>query len=203
MFKELSFNLLTQMLNKMIQSDPFALDYLVPLAHKSMRLIVLKTPVDLWIQFYANSIEIKAFQAQDKATITLSGAPSDLLKFAKTHEHTRLLMEKNVKIDGELDVLLDIKRLQEELAIDWESLLAEQLGDFTANRLMTLGKSLHDKVRYQLRRTCQHVEDYLRHETTLVVQRKELEQFSQQSLMLRREIDRIDARIKRIEHKKH
>ena len=74
---------------------------------------------------------------QQEADVSLSGNPSDLLNWLKGGTNTT-----GVNVSGDLGILKQIQTLLKSLDIDWESMLADQIGDFPVALLSSVGKEI-------------------------------------------------------------
>lgn len=199
MLKQLGLKKLAQAINKILASDPLSLEEVQQLQAQVLRIELLKTPFIILVEFHPYGIELKQANADSKATVSLTGKPSALLRFAKTNSQTQMLMDKEVKINGDLELLMQIKKIQQRLAIDWEGLLAEYVGDFVANRFMMLAKRAKAKISSQLQSLRADSLDYLHYEIQLLPTREEVNQFHDDLRDLRRDIERLEVKIKKQE----
>lgn len=194
MIKQLGLQKFNQLINRVLATDPEALRALSKLQGQTLRVQVLKTPFDVSVHFDKSGIEIAPASAY--ATVTLIGTPSALLRFAKTDSHTQMLMDKTVKINGDLDLLMELKKIQERLQLDWEELLSQHVGDFVANRLMLLANHLTRRVQHHWRSFKKDGLDYMHYEAGLLPTQHEVEQFYTDVRDLRRDIERLEQKIK-------
>jgi ubiquinone biosynthesis protein UbiJ len=200
MLKQLGLQKISQFINQALSTDPEALAELARLQEQTLRIQVLKTPFDVCIQFHANGIAILS-AASPAATVTLSGTPSALLRFAKTDSHTQMLMDKAIKINGDLDLLMQLKKIQERLHLDWEELLARYFGDFAANRFMLAANKVKERLGYHMRSLKASSLDYVHHEAALLPTAAEVEEFYAGVRDFRRDIERLEHKIKMLRKK--
>ncbi len=203
MLTQITLNKLSHAINKILATDPLALKSLAELHPKTLAIHFEKIPFAVWVEFRANGIALKPLLDNTLPTVSLSGSPSALLRFAKTDSHTQMLMDKKIKIHGDLDVLMTVKKIQHDLIIDWEGLLAEYLGDFPANRLMSIARRAKRKLFRHLGLLKDDSLNYLHHEIALLPTAPEVEQFYQEIRELRRDIDHFAIRLKRMKQKNH
>jgi ubiquinone biosynthesis protein UbiJ len=197
MFKNLALKKMAQAINKMLATDPFVLQQFSALQEKTLRLQILKTPFDFLIIFHAAGIELDFFTADDLATVEMSGTPTSLLRFAKTTEQTQMLMDKKIQIKGDLDLLMQIKKIQQQIVIDWEGLCAEYLGEFFSDRLFSFAKIGKEKISDHLQQFQADSLNYLHDELQLLPTEAEIHDFYEDIRDLRRDIDRLDRCLKK------
>jgi ubiquinone biosynthesis protein UbiJ len=108
----------------------------------------------------------------------------------------RSLFHDKVRISGDVEVGQNVKKLFDELQIDWEGHLAHFTGDVVAHQLGTLVRKGR-KVKAQLQDTfCQNVSEHLQEELRLLPSHQELEDFYQDVDDLSLAVDRLQARLK-------
>lgn len=196
MFKQYSLKKISAALNKIFATDPYVFSQFAALEQKTLRVTLLKTPFDLIVTFHQEGIALTSATVHDQATVQLSATPSNLLRFARTKEHTQMLMEQKIQIKGDMDLLMQIKKIEQQLSIDWEGLLAEYLGDFTANRLCSLLKYTKEKITDHLNLLRSDTLDWLHDDLQCLPRVVEANHFYQGVRTLRRDIDRFEARLK-------
>lgn len=196
MLKQLGLQKLSVLINKILATDPLALNELAQLNTKTLCVRVDKTPIVVWVEFSCEGVQLKPAESHALASVNLTGSPSALLKFAKTESHTQMLMDKKIKIQGDLDVLMELKKIQQRIMIDWEGLLAEYIGDFTANRLMMLARHTKKKIAHHLGLLREDSLNYLHHEAVLLPTAPEVDAFYHDIRELRRNIERLETRLK-------
>ena len=189
---------ITQMLNKILSSDPFVLQDFAALSGKTLRVRLLKTPGDFLIHFDASGLALSIYQPEDPVTVMIAGAPLSLLRFARTDAQTKMLMDKTVQITGDVDLLMMIKKIQSRLSIDWEGLFAECVGDFAANRIFMLLKRARKKITGQANLLYRDGMDYIHHEIEVLPTRAAVEMLYEEIRALRVDVDRVALRLKKL-----
>ena len=103
---------------------------------------------------------------------------SDCTIKTSLHTLTKLKAEQQLTTlikQGELDVLGDIKvaqqfsALPEQLEIDWQSELANHIGDIPTHKLLHFGSNITKSVKYKVKQLENDVSEYVIHEKRLVV----------------------------------
>jgi len=196
MLKQYSLKKISTALNNMLATHPYVSSQFAALQQKTLRITLLKTPFDLVVTFHQDGIALAAATHSQEATVQLTATPANLLRFARTKEHTQMLMEQKIQIKGDLDLLMQIKKIEQQLAIDWEGLLAEYLGDFAANRLWSLFKIAKEKITHHAKLFGADTMNWLYDDLQCLPRASEANHFYQGVRALRRDIDRFEARLK-------
>jgi len=106
---------------------------------------------------------------------------------------------KDVQIEGDVSLASSIVQALKRLDPDWPEWLADKIGDVAANqveRLLNSGKQF-------LKRTSQtrliEWADFLQFEANIIVSAEELAAFADETDRLRTDLDRLEARLQRLD----
>jgi ubiquinone biosynthesis protein UbiJ len=128
---------------------------------------------------------------------TLRGAPFALLRMG-TGRTGEGMFSGEVEIDGDVELGQQIQRVFEKLDIDWEEHLSRLTGDIIAHQV---GNSVRGLFAWGERAT-EHLgrdmADYLQEENDSLPVDWEVEEFIKGVDTLRSDVDRIEARVKRL-----
>ncbi len=194
MWESLALEKISNALNHVLHTDSASLEQLCQLAGKTLAVKVTHTPIYWLIEFTSYGVQIKKHCSSAHVTVSISGTPSALLRFSKTKSHTQMLMDKTIKIHGDLEMLFELNKIQQHLHIDWESVLAEHIGDFAANRFMQLSKKITTQVAKHLASFKKSTIDFIQHEICFPT-RPEVDDFYQQLRDLRRDIETFEKKL--------
>ncbi len=129
---------------------------------------------------------------------TLRGAPFALMRMS-TGRTGEGMFKGGVVIDGDVELGQQIQRIFERLDIDWEEHLSRLTGDIIAHQL---GNSVRDLFNWG-ERSAEHLghdtADYLQEETEILPMPWEVEGFIEEVDTLRSDVDRLEARVKRLQ----
>lgn len=188
--------LLESSLNKTLSMDPAAASKLRPLNG-----CILELNITSWDQSFFFKVEqekIVLLNADAAPTVTLSGSSMALLKLALTEDKNGLFKRKEVSLGGDAVRAQQIQTLVRNVAIDWEALLAEAIGDVPAHLVISglhSGWSWTRSISQSLR---QDLEEFLKYELQLLpnkaMARRQFEAIDQ----LRLATDRLEARFKKL-----
>lgn len=197
MLKQIFLHQVGRAINRVLQTDPLAFADLKKLAGKSVLIEIVPLTTALYLSLTPHGVQLAAHQ-QETASIKIRGKAWALMKFLKSTDHTQLLMDEHVSLQGEIDVLLKLKQLAAKTQLDLEGLIATYIGDNAANRLGLLSKRVaqHAKASYRSVKTSTTL--YLQEESQWLPTPFEVEQFIQDIQQLRQDMDRLQARIQRL-----
>lgn len=105
-----------------------------------------------------------------------------------------------VSIEGDVTFVERFSSLMRKFRIDWEELLSKVLGDIAANKVHTTLTGALNWGSDALQRVQLDVNEYVHEEARVTPPRLELEAFYQSVAGLRDGVERIEARINRLQH---
>lgn len=193
MIKEVFFHQLSRAINRVLATDPLALEDLKKHSGKALLIELEPMKLTVYVLFTDWGIQLKN-QHDTAANVRLSGKPLALLAFAKSPDQTKMLMDEAVSLSGEIDLLLKLKQWAQVTQLDIEGLVAEYIGDTAANRLGLLTSHLAKRLRSSLHSLKHSTTLYLQEESQLLPSAPEVEQFIQEVNQFRQDVERATAR---------
>ncbi len=140
-------------------------------------------------------IETEWSQAAD---VTINTTLSGLLKLSRSDNPATAISAGDVEIEGDLRLAQKFADTLAGIDFDWEQQLSKYSGDFLANRI---GMFVREGSKW-LQQTGTNLRtdtaEYLTEESDILPTKVEIEQFSSEVENLRDAVDRLEARINRI-----
>jgi ubiquinone biosynthesis protein UbiJ len=141
-----------------------------------------------------------AYEAEPDCIVR--GSPVALLSMMTAEHREDAVFRGGIEIDGDNRVAQTLGEVMRGLDIDWEEQLSKLLGDTLAHRLMVRARAggrwaerSGDVARENLR-------EYLQEEAGVVPSRAELEDFFAAVDTLRDDVERLAARVERLNHRR-
>jgi len=131
-----------------------------------------------------------------EADATISGTPLALGKMGLAKDPKDLLFSGEIVIEGDTAVANRFNRLLSQLDIDWEELLAQNIGDIAAHKLGNLFQSANQWFNRSTNSVVLDSGEYIQEEANLSPSNAELRQFINKVDELREATDRLEAKIK-------
>jgi len=200
MLETLALNSLEKAINTYLRLDPYTIDRIKAIAGKRV-LLEFK---DIGISFYAEFAEdgIKLFKESIvEADTTISGTPISLMRAAWAGHTHRGLFAEDVSVSGDMELGQEVQAILNEIDIDWEAHLANLVGDVVATQVSGVVKQLFSWGKYAEETMEKNVSEFLQEEVRLFPPREEMNDFFDDVDLLREDVDRISARIKRLSEK--
>lgn len=134
-----------------------------------------------------------------KPNTHLIGPMSEFIALATADDKPSALVNSGVRLQGDSAPLIRLADMLADIELDWEGELAKLVGDVPAHmfgeasrQLLRFGKRTHNTF-------LRHLEEYLHEEARLLPTRLEVEDFIGDVQKLAQDVERIDARIRRLQ----
>jgi len=176
--------------------DPAAQHRLSGLAGRRLRLHLGEPAVSLDVCFGTDGVEFADAAEGVTADATVETTLAGLMSLAAS----RGQRSRDVVFRGDIGTIQEIRRLVAELDIDWEEQLSHVTGDGVARRVGTGVRRGRDWGGYARGRLLEDVGEYLTEERHLLPTEAEASAFGDEVARLRADVDRLEARLKRLRH---
>lgn len=187
---------LEQAINGYLALDPASRGRLAGLAGRVIAIELRGTPLTLHLRGTDAGIQLMG-DYDGEVDTTLSGAPFSLLRMG-LGDAREALFKGDVEIRGNVELGQEFKRILDGIDIDWEEHLSHLAGDVVAHQVGTLFRDLKAFIRRGAEVIGRDASDYLRFEKEMLPLKEEVEEFLSGIDTLRSDVDRLEARIKRL-----
>ncbi|MCK5902264.1 MAG: SCP2 sterol-binding domain-containing protein [Cocleimonas sp.] len=181
-------------LNAWLTLDGETLPKFSPLQDKVICLKISGLDVTLYCLPSAKHIVVMG-EYTDIPDTTIIGSPMALIRLGTSNNSGKTLLESEVRIEGDTHLGATFSRILSEVDIDWEELLAKQVGDIVAHQVgqvTSTGKTwLHDSAEAMKLNTS----EYISEEARLTPAEAEINYYLDQVDELRFGVDRLEARL--------
>jgi len=131
----------------------------------------------------------------ERSDCTINTSIKTLQKLKAEQQLTELIKQNKLDLVGDIKVAQQFSTLAENLNIDWQSELANHIGDVPTHKIIQLSKKVSDKFNFVTKQIKADASEYLVHEKRLVVTRSQIAQFNQQVNQVSHQVDEIATRI--------
>ncbi|MDP1604949.1 MAG: SCP2 sterol-binding domain-containing protein [Legionella sp.] len=196
MIKKYSLLALQTAINHALSLDENSSAKITALHGKVIEIIVAPLGVNFFISFEAQQLKLLAQFSGEPDTIIRSN-PLGLIRLSfLPASKARSLFNDKIRLSGDVELGQEIKKLFDELDIDWEGHLAHFTGDVVAHQVGSLFKQ-GVAFQRQLSRSLHHnLTDYLQEEYRIFPPREEVEDFFHDIDLLSMDVERLQAQIK-------
>jgi ubiquinone biosynthesis protein UbiJ len=185
------------MVDRNVAGSPRARALLAELQGRSLRIAARYTPWRVTLTSMNGKLLLSR-NADGMADATLSGTPFALLSMAR-EDPQEVIRRGDVQIEGDGQIAGLFQELALLLRPDLEAELAQVIGDVPAYGMGSLLRRALDYGRNVARTGAENVGEYLAHERRALVPQAEARQFLEQVDTLRESVDRVAARVARLE----
>jgi len=193
-----------QLLNSLLQRDPHSLKKLAGHAGKVLQIDSTLPPATIRIAVQSGGIKLYAGAAEEfdlQIDARISAKSSDLTQLLFSANNNRPMANPEVSISGDVEFVQGVYGIASELEIDWESQLANIIGDVATAQLSRLFSQTLSWSRQSFKNSTGVVDEYLHEELGIVPTTAEIEQFGDNLDELKLSIDRLTARTRKIQHR--
>ena len=117
---------------RLLQTDPTTLDRLAELDGKVIALDFESTDITFFMFPTPAGIRLRN-EWDGEVDVHMKGTPSELVKMGMANKTPVTPGKINMKIEGDLHVGQQFKKILDDMQIDWEELLSQHIGDIAAH----------------------------------------------------------------------
>jgi ubiquinone biosynthesis protein UbiJ len=145
MIKDFSLKTLELAINTALKMDTQYIDKLTPLAHHSVELIVMPFQISFFMAFREDHITLSSTQNKPADTI-IQSSPMGFIRLSfLPSSKARSLFNDKIRISGNTELGMAIKKLFDGLDLDWEGHIASFTGDIVAHQIGQFVQKTQDK----------------------------------------------------------
>jgi len=191
-------------LNKLLSLDEDSEVRLKALAGARLTAFISPLPYGITLSF-SDRIDVLSEQGSFEDAVA-SLEPKDcciktLPELKETSQLTRLIQQKALFLEGELNVAQQVSALFQQLDIDIEELLAQKTNDVIAHQTVKTVKTVHEKSMSALASMAKVFGNAVVEEKQLAAHKLAVMHFSDEVNALRDRAESADARLRRLEEK--
>lgn len=198
MIKKYSLLVLEKAINHALSLDESMPNKLSALQGKVLELIISPLNVNFFICFAQHGLVLQA-NHDGHADAVIRSSPIGLIRLSLLPaSKVRSLFNDKIRISGDIEFGQQVKKLFDELDIDWEGHLAQFTGDVVAHQVGSLvrkGMAFKQQVGGSV---CQNVTEYLQEELRIFPPREEINDFFNDVDDLSLKVERLAARINQL-----
>jgi len=183
--------------SRLLQSDPTTLERLGKLDGKVIALDFESTDVTLYM--FPSEAGIRLRNEWDgEIDVHMKGTPSEMLKMGMANKAPVTPGKINIKLEGDLHVGQQFKKILDDMQIDWEELLSQQVGDTAAYHASRFLRGAHKRIREVVKTTAMNSSEYLRFEAEILPADWRVNEFIDDVDRIREDVDRMAMRVDRL-----
>lgn len=195
MIKKYSLKALEQAINFALALDEESPGKIAALQGKMVEMIITPLNVRFLIRFEDGQLKLLD-DCPDEPDTQIQSSPIGLIRLSLLPaSQARSLFNDSVRMSGDVELGQSVKKLIDELDIDWEGHLAHFTGDVVAHQLGSLfrqGLAFQQRIRHSMHA---NLTNYLQEETRLFPAREEVDDFFHDIDHISMDVERLEAQI--------
>jgi ubiquinone biosynthesis protein UbiJ len=198
MIKNYTLMALEAAINQALALDSSLGEKMQPLDGKILKMVVMPLHISFFIRFTGTTFELLS-EYEGYVDTTIHSSPLGLIRLSLLpSSKVRSLFNDKIQIQGDVELGQNVKKLFDELQIDWEGHLAQFTGDVVAHQIGSFfrqGLRAQQQVSTSLR---ENLTEYLQEELRLFPPREEMEDFFNDVDELTLHVERLTAHINQL-----
>ncbi|HAZ7572852.1 SCP2 sterol-binding domain-containing protein [Legionella sp. PATHC032] len=195
MLKEYSLKALQTAINQAMKLDEQMPQKLQKLDGKTLEMVITPLNVNFYIRFKGCEMQL-LHRIDGRPDTIIHSNPIGLIRLSLLPtSKARSLFNDKIRISGDIELGQHVKKLFDEIDIDWEGHLAHFTGDVVAHQIGSfVRKGLQFKNQFSTSMQ-QNITEFLQEELRIFPSRNELEDFFAEVDELVLSVDRLQAHI--------
>ena len=155
---------------------------------------------DLKLYFLPTADNVRVTTEYDAAPdVTIQGSALALMRLSAAEDTGRAMLEQGIKIDGDMGLGNRFSQILREIDVDWEELASRAVGDTLAHQMGQLARDTKGWLDSSAHAMRLNTREYLQEEARLLPADAEIHRYLDEVDTLRMDVDRLEARLKRLE----
>jgi ubiquinone biosynthesis protein UbiJ len=186
--------------NQALALDPVARHKLAELSGHSFKISCTAPKLD--IVMLPGSDGLQFFGHYDgPVTTTITGEASDFTRLLAATDPAGELINGRLELQGNSGPLIELQKILASLELDWEAPLVSNLGDVAGHQLAEVMRGLFGWGQQAGRSLNRQMDEFIHEEARIAPPRLEVEDFYQDLGQLRQQVDRVAARLQRLQRR--
>jgi len=184
--------------NKYLSLDPEISEQLSEFEGRCIAIEISTPPIKLFCFPRAGGLSLQTVY-EGEADCKIAGSLMGILKMIRSENPAEILSSGEVSITGDSRLAQDFSDTLSQMDIDWEELLSKLTGDFAAHRIGNVVRQGQHWLLDSMKAFRQDSTEYLQEESGILPTRIEIEKFIHDVDVLRDDVERLDAKIRKLE----
>jgi len=189
-------------LNGLLSLDEYSRENARPLTGKTIKIEL----TDLSLAFYlsiSNRQHVMILSYAEDPDVVIHATSINLAKMSTMEDANRMVLNQEVNISGDVSTVSQVQAFFSSIHIDWEEHLSRLTGDMIAHKIGNIVRDGVSWLQSSSKSLLDDVSEYVRYEAEWLPDDHENQVFISQVNQLRNDVDRLEARIKRLVHQMH
>ena len=192
-------NLMEKAFNHYLSFDPLTPEKLSRLDGKTIAIELSDARQTLYFNFTGQHVEVTQTVVESPDTI-IKGSLFSLAKTGLEKLGSSSILSSNIEIQGNSELGKQFQEILTQIDIDWEEQLSQYTGDVIAHQAGSAARTLQDWAKQTFGTLQQNTTEYLQEESRDLPHPVEVNTFLSGVDQLRMDMDRLEARIHRLQN---
>lgn len=184
--------------NRLARLDDKLLDGFESLQGKSIAIEIIDLQQTIICYPGAAGIRLSIQEPADEVDATIRARLIALVNLATESEKVSTSIQEGISFHGDVAVAQRLQKLLANVDIDWEEILSRQLGDVAGVQVYRLLSQAKSVFQQSVNSILQSGSEYMQEEVRVTPAPVELERLRADVTRLRHDVDRSEARLKRL-----
>lgn len=189
---------LNKTINAYLALDPESKNRFTALEGKTVTIKLLPLHFIFQFIFTEQGIRIQEADETTQADTQICGTPMQFMGMMINKEDRKRFFADDLTLSGNAELGQQVIALFDELEIDWEEYLSHLIGDAGAHQLSRVVSGVQQWLTNTQNILAQDINEYVHEEALWFPSREALQDFFSEIDTLRMDVDRAEAKIKRI-----
>jgi ubiquinone biosynthesis protein UbiJ len=156
---------------------------------------------DLRLYFLPTSDNVRVTTAYAaEPDVTIHGSALSLMRLSAAEDTGKVMLEQGIKIEGDMGLGNHFSQILREIDVDWEELLSRAVGDVLAHQMGQITRNAKGWLEGSAQAMRLNTREYLQEEAQILPADTEIRRYLDEVDTLRMDVDRLEARLKRLEN---
>lgn len=192
--------LLESSLNAVLSLDESWHEQANTLLGKLVKLEVTDLQLAFYL-FFNDNLKIQVLSYHENPDVLIQASSVNLAKMSMVEDAHAMVLNRDVIITGDVATVAQVEKFFASIEIDWVEHLSRLTGDMVATKVEQAVKSARAWLKQSADSLANNVSEYAQYEAEWLPDQHQVQKFIADVSTLRNDVDRFEARIKRLKHK--
>jgi len=164
----------------------------------TLKLAELSFPLSFSVNSSSKPVVATVSTLAEQSDCSIQTSLYTLKKLKDNQSLTQLIKQDELDVSGDLKVAQQFANIAQSLEIDWQSELANHLGDVPTHKLLQFGNKVTKSFSNKSKQLEADFTEYVVHEKRLVVSKSQIKAFNQRTKEIANDVSAISKRVDKL-----
>ncbi len=164
----------------------------------TLKLAELSFPLSFSVNSSSKPVVVIVSTLAEQSDCSIQTSLYTLKKLKDNQSLTQLIKQDELDVSGDLKVAQQFANIAQSLEIDWQSELANHLGDVPTHKLLQFGNKVTKSFLTKSKQLEADLTEYVVHEKRLVVSKSQIKAFNQRTKEIANDVSAISKRVDKL-----